>query len=170
MKFIFSFIFLISFKVVAGSLPFGILGLTTWNGVGPSQKRIFNVYALRQSDSRFIVTFNSGLISEPSAIIDPKSSYVVTDKELETLNNLIPQFITASAKFDMKLLRGLDANGNYKESTVNFNGHLAIVTAEGPLDNYVGSKYSPAAYQTIQLIMNVVNDKKHQTLEDALNK
>lgn len=170
MKFLLSFIFFISFKAFSAGLPYGILGLSTWNGVAPDQKKIFNVYALRQSNSRFVVTFNSGPTSEPSAYIDPKTSYVVTDKELETLNELIPQYITESAKFDMILLQGLEKNGKFKESSVDFNGALQIVTARGPMSNYVGSKYSPAAYQTIQLIMNVVNDKKHQTLENALKK
>lgn len=144
---------LISIKAYSASLPNSLTEFSVWKGINPGQKTIFNIYSVKEIESKIVVTFHSSSKTE-EVKVDPKSAYILTEKEVEKLNLLIPQIIDANGEWIMASVQG---KGTSEWTITVRSTKFPPRTVGGPL--------SDSALEAIKLITNAVNDNKHLTLQ-----
>lgn len=165
MKLSFLGVLFFALNAFSASLPLGLNYLATWSTpLGKSTK----TYIVTESQGYLVAYATIGPVVNTDINVSPETAFVLTDKEVETLNKLLPEFISEKGELNMVALQGLDDKGNFKDNS-DFNWALQFKTATAG-DSYVGNKYSQAPRQTLQLIVKIVESKSNKTLKAVLTK
>lgn len=167
MKKIFFIILCFSLKTFAQLMPLNLTSISTWS-IPLIKGKPVKMYTLTESNNYLVVDVYSDEFTNTRSVINPETSFVLDEKEVEILKSLLPQFIKAD-DFDMLKLQGLDTTGKIVDQN-SFNWTFKIIFNGNPGKVYVGAEYSTAAKQALQLILNTADDKKHKTLKEVLKK